>query len=613
MALGEVCVTTRHAWRMQVQQDQFEPEREPCNPLGHADQGHDSHDIASPPTPLRSADPSLAGSPPASPLTEPSDSTSDDATFWPPSPKRQRTAHLHKLKPPKKKRTRSTNVTRDHTPASTPATASTSSSRAVSRQRSVAIEEPIYRSSCSRSSSAFPTPPDIESNPDWVWWTNEDGSPGPDFISAASVVRGLAKSYKSYFKNLDDPEDKSFDVESMPSTELEYPNNNSCETFILLVPKDPDHYNPIMCLEQSLYTIIDCYLTPAQQLLFGTVPRGFLSERTPPPSPPSPPATNLSEPSHDQANSTRPNHLRTLQRAIRRRDGPLFLRTMDTINYLLRSLKYPPLPDDIFAPPLPNQLMEHVREHWARTSPRGISRRVLLRVVEETYQRTIGPNIAKLRQYSAFSSEVYGELMPSFTTNIMIQTALHAGSLLVDLGSGVGNVLIQAALSTGCSAFGVEVMAGPAALARTQLEQFRTRCRMWGLRPGEVELEEGDMLTSSRVDALLPKADVVLVNNKVFQESLNAALRPKFLDLKEGAIVVSLKPFVQPNARVTERNVDDICAIFDVEERPYRSGDVSWGSGGGSYYLHRVDRVGYATIRERFENSRARSARVGRR
>jgi hypothetical protein len=37
---------------------------------------------------------------------------------------------------------------------------------------------------------------------------------------------------------------------------------------------------------------------------------------------------------------------------------------------------------------------------------------------------------------------------------------------------------------------------------------------------------------------------------------VNEALRTRFLDLKEGAIVVSLKPFVSSlNARVTERNV----------------------------------------------------------
>jgi H3 lysine-79-specific histone-lysine N-methyltransferase len=51
--------------------------------------------------------------------------------------------------------------------------------------------------------------------------------------------------------------------------------------------------------------------------------------------------------------------------------------------------------------------------------------------------------------------------------------------------------------------------------------------------------------------------------------------------------------------------VDDISAIFDVTERSYHSGSVSWGNSGGTYYIHRVDRAGYASIRERFENSRS--------
>ncbi|KAJ6573878.1 hypothetical protein DFH09DRAFT_1311954 [Mycena vulgaris] len=41
-----------------------------------------------------------------------------------------------------------------------------------------------------------------------------------------------------------------------------------------------------------------------------------------------------------------------------------------------------------------------------------------------------------------------------------------------------------------------------------------------------------------------------------------------------------------------------------ISERPYHSGSVSWGNSGGTYYIHRVDRTGYADIRERFENSR---------
>lgn len=37
---------------------------------------------------------------------------------------------------------------------------------------------------------------------------------------------------------------------------------DSLDRFVLLVPKDPDHYNPVMCLENSLYIIIDCACSP---------------------------------------------------------------------------------------------------------------------------------------------------------------------------------------------------------------------------------------------------------------------------------------------------------------------------------------------------------------
>lgn len=94
---------------------------------------------------------------------------------------------------------------------------------------------------------------------------------------------------------------------------------------------------------------------------------------------------------------------------------------------------------------------------------------------------------------------------------------------------------------------------------------------------------------------------------------MNAAIRPKFLDLKEGAIVVSLKPFAPPSAqRLTERNIDDISAIFDVSARAYCSGTVSWSNGSGNYYIHRVDRKGYSDSRERYEEIQASLRRSGR-
>ncbi|KDQ54976.1 hypothetical protein JAAARDRAFT_134579 [Jaapia argillacea MUCL 33604] len=484
--------------------------------------------------------------------------------------------------------------------------------------------EPIFRSSRSRSTSAFPSTETPVPRPCSI---TETGSPGPSFLSCEDVVKRLMRSYKAYFKNPDDPNDKSFDPHptDYPVIEIEYPNEYASEKFILLAPKDKDHYNPIMCLEKTLYTIIECYLTPEQQALFGGIPTEILSDSTPPSSPlpsrsPSPHSRNSSVSSNLSASSSLTslsslsslsapspppvNYLRTIQRAIHKQDGPLFVQTVKKVCLLLQKLKSPPLPLDTFTPRDSNPLMDVVGE-WSKE---GIPKKVLLRIVDETYQRCVGPHVQSLKRYEAFSSEVYGELMPSLISDIITSTGLNPNSLFVDLGSGVGNVVLQASLQSCCRSFGIEILPAPARIAREQLEQFKIRCRMWGVSMGEVELMEGDMLKSKRVDELLREADVVLVNNKVFLEELNEKLRPKFLDLKEGAIVVSLKPFVSSlNLRLTERNIYDISTIFDVTERTYHSGSVSWGSGSGSYYFHRVDREGYRSMQEKFTNSRAMS------
>ena len=88
------------------------------------------------------------------------------------------------------------------------------------------------------------------------------------------------------------------------------------------------------------------------------------------------------------------------------------------------------------------------------------------------------------------------------------------------------------------------------------------------------------------------------------------AIRPKFLDLKEGTLVILLELFVAGGGRAaTERNVDDISAILDVSVKSYHSMDVSRRSGAGKFYVHHVDRAGYAGAHSRFETARGRSTR----
>ena len=287
------------------------------------------------------------------------------------------------------------------------------------------------------------------------------------------------------------------------------------------------------------------YLTPDQQALFGPIPNETLSEAvSPPPSPsPSPPCSHTSSTSTSSLSSLSSSDssltalssvsssseadrfplLRAVQRAIHLQNGPLFLLAMDRINALLHSLKYPEVSPDPFtlAVTNPNPLMQMV-ETWTQT---GMPKKVLMRIIDENYQRTVGPNVPSLKQYEAFSSTVYGELMPALSHEMIRLTKLHEDSLFLDLGSGVGNVVVQASLQTGCKSYGIELMPHPARVARDMSEQIQIRCRMWGVRMGKVELEEGNMLSSRRVDELISKADVVLVDNKVFEESCKLVSR----------------------------------------------------------------------------------------
>lgn len=76
------------------------------------------------------------------------------------------------------------------------------------------------------------------------------------FIHSVSVKSNVGGTD---FRNPDDPEDKRFEPHhtDFPFVELEYPNNNAREVFPLLVPKDEDHYSPVLEVKKSLFTIIE--------------------------------------------------------------------------------------------------------------------------------------------------------------------------------------------------------------------------------------------------------------------------------------------------------------------------------------------------------------------
>ena len=214
---------------------------------------------------------------------------------------------------------------------------------------------------------------------------------------------------------------------------------------------------------------------------------------------------------------------------------------------------------------------------------REIPRNLISFILDQTYDRTVAQRVELLSKYKSGSDNIYGELTHPFVSQILERCKMTSDQVFIDLGSGVGNVVIQAALEVGCESWGCESMVEVCNLADEQKREFAARCRLWGIAPGQVSIERGDFRKDERTLEALKRADVILVNNQVFSSETNDDLVRMFLDLKLGCKVVSLKTFVHQGPSY---NVNDVGnTILDVETLTYPEGYVSWTNAGGTYCI----------------------------
>ncbi|OBT62264.1 hypothetical protein VE03_08563 [Pseudogymnoascus sp. 23342-1-I1] len=219
----------------------------------------------------------------------------------------------------------------------------------------------------------------------------------------------------------------------------------------------------------------------------------------------------------------------------------------------------------------------------------SVSESLVVRIMAQTYDRAVSPKVDLLRKYENGTNEIYGELKSNLVYKILAETKITSEQVFVDLGSGVANVVLQAALQVGCESWGCEIMENACSIAEAQKAEFEARCRLWGLQPGLTRLERGDFMVNDDIRAALQRADVVLVNNEVFTPELNVSLVNLFLDLKEGCKIVSLKSFVPENRKISNYNNNDPSNILNVAKKAYSTKSVSWKDEGGNYYISTKD------------------------
>lgn len=250
---------------------------------------------------------------------------------------------------------------------------------------------------------------------------------------------------------------------------LEYPGDAAYEDFLLVRPrvKDGQDYHAVQDILTTIRIVLDYFLTSEQAMdLFkhtqNQSPSGlnsrsdfeFLAIPSPSASRSATPALESMGASPEPASLTpvastsasasaagspapqsifsKQPFLRQIEKAYRRNLGKDFLAALEYYNATLQALK---------AEGAVRRNIEKMGKE------QGIPEAVWMKITGQCYERTVGPRIEELKKYEAFSDSVYGELLPPLVAHIAGLTGLKETSVLVDMGSGVGNCVAQASLA----------------------------------------------------------------------------------------------------------------------------------------------------------------------
>ncbi|XP_018022161.1 histone-lysine N-methyltransferase, H3 lysine-79 specific isoform X2 [Hyalella azteca] len=235
------------------------------------------------------------------------------------------------------------------------------------------------------------------------------------------------------------------------------------------------------------------------------------------------------------------------------------------------------------------------------------SRGMLKHILTQIYNQAV-EDPEKLNQYEPFSPEVYGETSYELICQVIDQIHITEEDTFIDLGSGVGQVVLQMAAATLCKrCYGIEKADTPYRYSETMVKLYKRWLAWYGKKHGEYKLVQGDFLQKQHRE-WITSSTIVFVNNFAFGPTVDHMLKEVFADLKDGARIISSKSFCPTNFRITDRNLSDIGTIMHVSELTPLSGSVSWTGKPVSYYLHIIDRTKLERYFLRVKNPKLRSS-----
>ncbi|KAJ1534182.1 Nucleosomal histone H3-Lys79 methylase, partial [Nowakowskiella sp. JEL0078] len=133
-------------------------------------------------------------------------------------------------------------------------------------------------------------------------------------------------------------------------------------------------------------------------------------------------------------------------------------------------------------------------------------------ILEQAYARSVAPDSDRLNWYKGFSNNVYGEVKHGLVDEFIKNADIKPYHIFLDMGSGIGNVVLQVASQCLCESYGIEIMEIPSLLAQRQKLEFLSRMRYYAKPCGKIRLKQGDFLEDSEISEVLKRTDVIFVN-----------------------------------------------------------------------------------------------------
>lgn len=219
----------------------------------------------------------------------------------------------------------------------------------------------------------------------------------------------------------------------------------------------------------------------------------------------------------------------------------------------------------------------------------SITRYCVQQLLLKTYSRIVSPRSRQLRYYKAFSAEVYGELLPCFVSEVLTKVDLKPHHKFYDLGSGVGNTTLQAALEFGVhESGGCEIMEHASNLALMQEIFLQKQLNLLGLKQLNITLAlDQSFVDNEEVRKKCVDCDVLIVNNYLFDFPLNVAVGKLLYGLRPGSKIISLRNFIPPRYKAGEdKTIFDYLRVEKFEMSDYFC--VSWTANKVPYYISTV-------------------------